>query len=136
VTSEPSLLATLFVVNEKTVEQLKECKQSRFPACLEHAITEIFSDKRLIVVAAENAGFKTQGVNTYHDVWEIYLNFLSSLNDAMGKDVGIVIESKTLEDIEAMGCVQCPIYKMETQRKKENYSEHLPTGDEFSLRND
>jgi hypothetical protein len=114
-------------MDPRTVSHLKSCKEAEFPLCLERALTSMFSDKRLIETIAARAGFKSQKVTTIQDLWEIYVNFLICLNQELGKDVGAVIESKTLEEIEIMKCTHCPMYDFGKERKKRKYSEPLPS---------
>ncbi len=119
----------LRIDDPETIDRMKECKDSLFPACLDKALTGIFVNKQPIISLAEKAGYEgPEGTDyNFRDIWELYLKLLSSLRGALGSDVVAVIESQSLGEIERMGCFQCPIYKMELERKKTKYSGELPT---------
>jgi hypothetical protein len=127
------LVATCELVGPATVLQYKACKEAAFPLCLERALRSIFGNESVMISLAERAGFKKKGVTRPHDIWDIYLSFLSALDAQVGKDAVAVIESKTLKDIEIMKCTQCPIYKIESARARAQYSKELPAACEFDL---
>lgn len=118
-------------MESETIELVKACREAKFPLCLERALVKMFKDKNLVFSLAARGGFKSRPVSRSLDVWELYLDFLSSLNKQLGKDAAAVIESQTLAEIEAMGCTQCPIYKLELTRKEKRYSDELPVATEF-----
>jgi hypothetical protein len=112
-------------LDPQTIEMLKSCRKAGFPQCLEAALVKIFKDKQIILSVAAKAGYETHGVNSTRDVWEVYLKFLASLQKELGDDIAVVIEFQTLNEIERLSCVQCPIYAMEEERMK-NPTTKLP----------
>lgn len=94
----------------------------KFPICLDHAVKEIFGDKDLILSVAEKAGFEKKEIVTAKDVWNLYLKLGSAWSKTMGSSVTAVIEHQSLKEMEKMGCTKCPLYEIEVDRKKKDYS--------------
>ena len=117
----------------ETLEAMRACRRAKFPLCLEHALEKVFSNKEMIASVAKKAGFKSRPLSTHHDVMQAYIDFLSSLQKALGSDSVAVLENATLEEIESMKCIDCPINRLELQRKSDKYSKPLPvTPEEIS----
>ena len=109
-----------------TIERLKACKQAQFPLCLDRALINFFKDKEAIVSLANKAGFGAGQASSSQDIWNIYLRFLSSLRKEIDADAVAVIESQSIKEMESMECLQCPLYKMESDRRQKGYSLPLP----------
>jgi hypothetical protein len=113
-----SLNQTNPVIGSIAREMLKECKTERFPICLERALITIFKDKELIFHSAFKAGYVASEISMSRDIWQSYIKFISVLRKQLGSDVVAVIESEVINQIESLGCTQCPVYQLESKRKK------------------
>ena len=109
-------------LDDQTIERFKACKEVQFPICLDHAVKEIFGDKDLMLSMAEKAGFERRDIVSVQDVWNLYLKLGAAWAKSMGSSVTAVIEYKSLKEMEKMGCTKCPLYEIELDRKKKNYS--------------
>jgi hypothetical protein len=113
-------------LHEKTIERIKACRKANFPICLNCAIEAMFPRKELIFALAKKAGYKSrEGSSSSEDIWQTYLEFLSALEIALGRDAVAVIESRVVHEIEAMEESDCPIYELELKRKENNYRDPL-----------
>ncbi|MDG6904769.1 MAG: hypothetical protein JRN20_03170 [Nitrososphaerota archaeon] len=121
-------------LNLETAEMFKQCRSEGFPLCLQRALVGIFNNEDMMVSLAESAGFNQRAISSTHEVWKLYLDLLSSLDKIFGRDSIAVIESKIIEEIKRMHCTECPIFKMELERKERHFMESLPTFASFLLR--
>jgi hypothetical protein len=116
-------------------EKFEACKNAKFPLCLERSLIDAFSSKEVAVTEAVKSGFRNPAVSTSEDVWGFYLDLLSSLSKAFGRDIVAAIESKTLDDMKSMLCTKCPLYELEKERKMDEYNNPLPSSSSFLQRN-
>jgi hypothetical protein len=112
--------------DSSTVEVIRTCKREQFPACLERALTRIFLNKEPIFSIAKKAGFETKELINHKDVMQAYLDFILTLEGTLGSDAVAVVESIVIQEIEALKCIQCPIYKMELERKRTKFAAKFP----------
>lgn len=112
-------------------EKFEACRRAKFPLCLQRSLERMFSDKEVAMSAAAYEGFKNRDVSDQKDVWAFYLELLSSLSRAFGRDVLVTIETQDLEEMESMMCTKCPLYELEMKRKMEEYRNPLPGIPEF-----
>lgn len=109
-------------LDRHTIERFNDCKEAKFPICLDRAVTKIFGNKELMVSIAEKAGFKSPHVSSPQDVWALYTKLGSSWEKVLGNSVTAVIGFESLKEMEAMCCTKCPLYEIELERKNENYA--------------
>lgn len=112
-------------------EKFEACRKAKFPLCLQRSLERAFTDKEIAMTAAAREGFKDPGVSTWQDVWKFYLDLLSSLSRAFGRDVLVTIEAQDLEEMESMMCTKCPLYELEVKRKLEEYRNPFPDIPDF-----
>ena len=109
------------------LDMLKASRDAQFPACLDKSLASIFSSTDTILSLVKKAGFKPRQIISFRDERQYYLDILNYLKEILGNDVSAVIESKTLEVMETLPCKECPLYKMEMERKRDGFSKPLPT---------
>jgi hypothetical protein len=108
--------------DSSTAAEMRLCKKERFPICLERAITHIFLSKEPLFSIAKKSGFETKDLINHEDVIQAYLDFILSLEAALGCDAVAVVESRVIQEIELLKCTQCPLYKMELERKRAKFA--------------
>ncbi len=116
------LMLPLELLDSKIVEQYKACKRTGFPICLDRALTSIFGDSNFIVMLTKSDLKSAEEILRVDDVWDNGLDFLSSLERELGRDVAAVIDWKTFEILNTTmkDCEGCPFYRMELARKQKD----------------
>ena len=123
------LAVTLDIPREATEDPIsrrfRDCKRAAFPICLERSLTQVFHDEQLIMGIAKNNGFEFPEMSSIRAVWRIYLDLISALGAALGKDVARVIEFSAFKNMQSMRCSACPLYDLEIKRKNDKYNSPL-----------
>ena len=113
----------MYVLDEATINRIKDCKRHGFPICLEEALAHIFKEtagEDLIERVIDRIGLRQQNITSSEEIWKIYDRALEELAKELGKDVSEVIEYQSLLEMESMeGCKHCPLYLREAMKRHE-----------------
>lgn len=115
------------LLDRATLDRIKACKNEGFPICLKDAVVQIFGEQ-VASVLLEKVEIKLglgdgQTITSSQEIWKIYEETLEELGKGLGKDVSHVISFQSLKEMEAMGCVSCPLYQREATEKQTSANE-------------
>jgi hypothetical protein len=103
------------VLDQETVDRIKDCKRHGFPICLEKALDTIFKEpaseaitERIITKLA----LRQQYITSASQIWDTYDRVLTEIGVELGEGVARVAELESVNEMEVMsGCNHCPLYR-------------------------
>jgi len=82
--------------------------------CLEATLSRIFKEaagEQLILRIVDRLDLRNQRITSSEQVWKIYEDVLLELSKSLGEDVAKVIWFQNIQEMQAMGCSNCPLYR-------------------------
>ena len=95
----------------------KVCLKAKFPVCLDLTLRKMFGqDYRHVLGSVTKGKFAEMPVTRPTDVWDLYEKYVASLEQVLGNDVGRIIRSSCLNQIDSMCGTKCPLYVVEFEK--------------------
>jgi len=115
----------MYELDQETIDRIKDCKRHGFPICMEEALLRIFKQpmaERLMEKTVLRSTLTVENLTCAPQLWEIYDEMFDGIANQLGNDVAEIVLCESLREMESKdGCVHCPLYKREVEKKKGIY---------------
>ena len=103
------------MLNQETVDRIKDCKRHGFPICLEKALDTIFKEPASEAITERivtKLALREQYITSASQIWDIYGRVLREMEVELGEGAARVVEAQSVNEMEVMsGCTHCPLYQ-------------------------
>ena len=103
------------MLNQETVDRIKDCKRHGFPICLEKALDTIFKEPASETITERivtKLALREEYITSASQIWDIYDRVLREIEVELGEGVARVAEAQSVSEMEIQsGCNHCPLYQ-------------------------